>query len=165
MILSGLGIVYVKEISLILVEIPRIHRLFSLLCTYGLNYLQKLRKWVIVLWTIWKLPWILHAWIIVFYEGLSEWRLLRHRLLFLKSCTKYCYIYLLLIFLFCICLSEHPESSSSEELLFATTRDGEITSKLGYLVYILILFYELQFWNILNFGIRTDFSWKNYMKI
>ena len=48
-------------------------------------------------------------------------------------------------FLFCICLSEHPESSSSEELLFATTRDGEITSKLGYLVYILILFYELQF--------------------
>ena len=71
----------------------------------------------------------------------------------------------IIIFLFCICLSEHPESSSSEELLFATTRDDEITSKLGYLVYILILFYELQFWNILNFGIRTDFSWKNYKKI
>lgn len=100
MILSGLGIVYVKEISLILVEIPRIHRLFSLLCTYGLNYLQKLWKWVIVLWTMWKLPWILHAWIIVFYEGLSEWQLLRHRLLFLKSCTKYCCIYLLYFFCF-----------------------------------------------------------------
>lgn len=71
----------------------------------------------------------------------------------------------IIIFLFCICLSEHPESSSSEELLFATTQDGEITSKFGYLVYILILFYELQFWNILNFVITTDFSWKYYKKI